>query len=154
MTKRELRKKQKQEKLVSKIKNMSKYEYRKMQNKLENVSFKLFAMSLLFLCTGLTFGIGGLVAATTTFMPWFVGLALASVALICANSMAIKVVDRKKNENNLIWSNLISMEEIEEQQKQQTQEIIDGIKKERVVKAEVGVNQPDKEELENDNLSI
>lgn len=151
MTKRELKKQQKQEKLIAKISQMPEKEYRKMQEKLirthyvlNGISFVLFAT---IISSVIAFGLG------LVILPISASVLFASMAGVGLMEFTKYLVDKTRRTNNFIKSNLISMEEIEEQQKQQTQEIINRIKKERVAKTEVRLNQPE-EELENDNLSI
>ena len=153
MTKRELKKQQKQEKLIAKISQMPEKEYVGMQIKLDNVAHRLFSLNLIFFSLVAVFGFGSIFTIGTSLLPIFVGVSLGSmVGILITTALTHGITNKIKANSNAKYA-LVSMEEIEEQQKQQTQEIINRIKKERVAKTEVGVNQPE-EELENENLSI
>lgn len=130
MTKREIKKQQKQQKLEEKIKNMSDEEYHKTQIKLDNVANRMFGLSLICFTLVAVFGLGSIFTVGTGLLPIFASISLGSLAGICASSAAAHSVTTKIKENNKIRVGLVSIEEVEEQQKQQTQEIINRIKKE------------------------
>ena len=129
MTKRELKKEQKQEELIAKISKMPEEDYRKLQNKLIKTYYVLNGLSLVFFATIISsiiaFGIGLVV------LPVSASVLIASMVGMGAMEVSKHMVDKTRRTNNFIKSNLISMEEVEEKQKQQTQEIINRIKMER-----------------------
>ena len=136
MTKREIKKQQKQQKLEEKIVKMSEKEYLAKQGKLANASYKFFATELAFAGIMSVFGVAAIFTLGTSLLPLFVGIALSSLVGIGACAIGIHVLDNKRKANSSARVSLVSIEEIEEKQKHQTQEIINRIKKERETEVE------------------
>jgi len=133
MNKKELKYQQKYQKLVEKISNMSTNDYNKMQINLDINAHYLFGLNLIFFGLSAVFGVGTIFTIGTSLLPIFIGVALTSILGICAITTLTRFITNRAKRNSEIKASLISMEEIEEKQKEQTKEIINKIKKEKSV---------------------